>query len=70
MAPDDRLAWVCSVLNAARDVAVVEQLGYRVVLTGDEDAADDEAVWVRREEAQRVIEERGRSTGRTSRSTS
>ncbi|MEV4879970.1 hypothetical protein [Streptomyces cyaneofuscatus] len=59
VAPDDRLAWVCSVLNAAQDVAVVEQLGYRVVLTGDADAADDEAGWVRRDEAVRLIEERG-----------
>lgn len=50
---------MCSVLNAAQDVAVVEQLGYRVVLTGNEGAADDEAGWVRRDEAQRVIEERG-----------
>ncbi|MFD3649589.1 hypothetical protein ACFWVT_22850 [Streptomyces cyaneofuscatus] len=59
MAPDDRLAWVCSVLNAAQDVAVVEQLGYRVVLTGEAGAADDEAGWVRRDVAVRLIEERG-----------
>ncbi|MFD3973672.1 hypothetical protein [Streptomyces cyaneofuscatus] len=59
MAPDDRLAWVCSVLNAAQDVAVVEQLGYRVVLTGDAEAEDDEAGWLRRDEAVRLIEQRG-----------
>ncbi|MFD6797177.1 hypothetical protein [Streptomyces cyaneofuscatus] len=59
MAPDDRLAWVCRVINAAQDVAVVEQIDYRVVFTGAESPADDEAGWVSREEAERAIEERG-----------
>ncbi|MEU3974193.1 hypothetical protein [Streptomyces bacillaris] len=59
IAPDGRLAWVCRVINAAQDVAVVEQIDYRVVPSGDADPADDEAGWVDREEAERAIEERG-----------
>ncbi|MFI7288688.1 hypothetical protein ACIBRY_18855 [Streptomyces anulatus] len=59
IAPGDRLAWVCHVVNAAQDVAVVDEIGYRVVLAGDADPTDDEAGWVGRERAVRAIEERG-----------
>ncbi|KPL36184.1 hypothetical protein JI76_04315 [Streptomyces anulatus] len=59
IAPDDRLVWACHVVNAAQDVAVVDGIAYRVVLTGDADPTDDETGWVDRERAKRAIEERG-----------
>ncbi|WP_257138887.1 hypothetical protein [Streptomyces sp. rh34] len=62
IAPGDRLAWVCHLVNAAQDVAVVDEVDYRVVLAGDADPTDDEAGWVdrgRAERAERAIEERG-----------
>ncbi|WP_330449895.1 hypothetical protein [Streptomyces anulatus] len=59
IAPDDRLVWACHVVNAAQDVAVVDGIAYRVVLTGDADPTDDETGWVDRQRAKRAIEERG-----------
>ncbi|WP_257140400.1 MULTISPECIES: hypothetical protein [Streptomyces] len=59
IAPDDRLVWACHVVNAAQDVAVVDGIAYRVVLTGDADPTDDETGWVDRQQAKRAIEERG-----------
>ncbi|MFB7479593.1 hypothetical protein ACFUEM_08405 [Streptomyces anulatus] len=59
IAPDDRLAWTCHVVNAAQDVAVVDGIAYRVVLAGDADPTDDETGWVDRQRAKRAIEERG-----------
>ncbi|WP_241837633.1 hypothetical protein [Streptomyces sp. CB02115] len=59
IAPDDRLAWTCHVVNAAQDVAVVDGIAYRVVLAGDADPTDDETGWVDRERAKRAIGERG-----------
>ncbi|MFE4529941.1 hypothetical protein ACFRMO_22755 [Streptomyces anulatus] len=59
IAPDDRLVWACHVVNAAQDVAVVDGIAYRVVLTGDANPTDDETGWVDRQRAKRAIEERG-----------
>ncbi|WP_415961001.1 hypothetical protein [Streptomyces sp. 021-4] len=59
MAPGERLAWACSVFNAAQDVAVVEEISYLVVLTARSEDAEEETDWVNREEAERTVVDRG-----------
>ncbi|MFE2087014.1 hypothetical protein [Streptomyces sp. NPDC059460] len=61
LAPDDRLAWACHVLNGAQDIAVIDEITYQVQFTASAhaDGAEDSAKWGSSREATVGIELRG-----------